>query len=252
MYVRTVLGQGLVVVTTLGLVYLLVWKLGARVLAARQRSRPVSGRQLRHELRHTVVTVLLGAGYATVVAVLYRAGLTRLSTDASEWSPLSFVATVAGLILLNDLWFYGCHRLLHRPWLFRHVHAVHHRSVHVNPFTSYSFHGVEALLLSAWLLPLVMTVPLYLPVFGVVQVLGTANNVMSHLGYELLPRGLLRVPGLRWINTATFHHLHHTRYHGNYGLFSRVWDRLFGTELPGYEEAFLERRSNPPSAPPEA
>jgi 3-ketosteroid 9alpha-monooxygenase subunit B len=53
------------------------------------------------------------------------------------------------------------------------------------------------------------------------------------------------VPGLRWINTATFHSLHHTGFHGNYGLFTRVWDRLFGTELPGYERAFLGRGRAP-------
>jgi len=65
--------------------------------------------------------------------------------------------------------------------------------------------------------------------------------VMAHLGYEFLPRWLLRVPLLRWTNTATFHSLHHTRLNGNYGLHSRLWDRLFGTEVPDYEECFLRR-----------
>lgn len=84
-------------------------------------------------------------------------------------------------------------------------------------------------------------VPIYLPMLGALHGVGLANNVMSHLGYEFLPRGLLRVPGLRWINTSTFHNLHHTSFTGNYALMFRFWDRLLGTELPNYEHKFVER-----------
>ena len=49
---------------------------------------------------------------------------------------------------------------------------------------------------------------------------------------NLLPRWWVRAPLLRWTNTSTFHNLHHTRLQGNYGLFTRFWDRLFGTFQP--------------------
>ena len=78
------------------------------------------------------------------------------------------------------------------------------------------------------------------------QVIGLSNNVMSHLGYELWPKWLLKVPGLRWVNSATFHSMHHTRVNGNYGLMLRVWDRLLGTEVPGYDEVFLQRGEKQP------
>ena len=42
-------------------------------------------------------------------------------------------------------------------------------------------------------------------------------------------------------NTATFHSLHHTRSRGNFGLHTRLWDRLFGTEIADYERVFVER-----------
>jgi sterol desaturase/sphingolipid hydroxylase (fatty acid hydroxylase superfamily) len=82
------------------------------------------------------------------------------------------------------------------------------------------------------------------------QVVGLLNNVGSHLGYELLPRWWLRAPILRWTNTATFHALHHERFTGNFGLFSRVWDRLFGTEIVDYERAFDAAHPASPSEPP--
>ena len=83
--------------------------------------------------------------------------------------------------------------------------------------------------------------PIYLPALGVLQVLGMMNNIMSHLGYEFLPRWYTRIPPFRWMNTATFHNLHHTKLNGNYGLFFRFWDRALGTEVPEYEETFLKR-----------
>jgi len=230
-------------------VYALVWRWGReRLRDARIPSpRRVDRVQIRREFGHTLVTLLAGAVSAGALMWLHGAGLARLS-DAP--APLRVVAVwvVAGLVF-NDAWFYGWHRLLHRPWLFRHVHSVHHKSVDVNPFTSYSFHAVEALVLSAWVVPAAIFLPVPMAALGVLQVVGLGNNVMAHLGYELLPRWILRVPLVRWTNTATFHSLHHTRLRGNYGLHTRLWDRLFGTEVDDYEAVFLARGCVTPMSP---
>lgn len=178
-------------------------------------------------------------------------GLTRLvaHVDVSAAGAASVLAWVVAVVVFNDLWFYGWHRLLHTRWLFRHVHAVHHKSVDVNPFSSYSFHAFEAFILGAWVVPAALWLPIPLAALGAMQVVGLLNNVNSHLGYELLPAWWVRAPVLSWSASSTYHNLHHQRLHGNYGLFSRVWDRLFGTELPGYAEAFTDR-SWPSHLPP--
>jgi sterol desaturase/sphingolipid hydroxylase (fatty acid hydroxylase superfamily) len=244
------LGQLLASLAVFGLVFALTWRWGAARLAARRlrpRGRPFDGAQLRHELRHTTVVVALATAQ---LAALPALGAQGLLPAAAGPGPLGTAAGVLALVAFNDLWFYAVHRLLHTRWLFKHVHAVHHRSVDVNPFSSYSFHAVEALLLSGWIVPLALLTPLPVQVVAVTQLVGLANNVMAHLGYELLPAWWLRAPLLRWTNTATFHSLHHQRVHGNYGLFSRVWDRLFGTELEGYAEAFAA--AHPPEPQPPA
>jgi sterol desaturase/sphingolipid hydroxylase (fatty acid hydroxylase superfamily) len=143
--------------------------------------------------------------------------------------------------VLNDVWFYGMHRLLHTEWLFKRVHSVHHRSVDVSPFTSYSFHPLEGLMLTAWVIPTVLLLPIPLPLLGVVQVIGLLNNVNAHLGYELQPRWFVRVPPFSWLTSSTFHNLHHAQVTGNYGLMLRVWDRVFGTERAEYAARFLAR-----------
>lgn len=226
-----------------GVLYLVVWVWGARRLAARriQKVPRVTRAQLRSELRHTLVTFAVGTLSAGLTVVLHQLGHTRLVDVVAPGDALQALAWAAAIIAFNDAWFYGWHRLLHTPWLFRHVHAVHHKSVDVNPFSSYSFHALEAFLLGAWVVPAALLLPIPLPALAAVQVIGLLNNVNSHLGYELLPRWWVKVPLLAWTSSSTYHNLHHQRLRGNYGLFTRLWDRLLGTELPGYEVAFTDR-----------
>ena len=252
MFVQSFVGQAAGYFTVVGLLYLLIWRWGReRLRSARipQKSR-LDAAQLRREVKYTLATLLVGAANAALISWLYASGRTALTLDATSWGLTRSVGTIVALLLLNDLWFYAWHRLLHHPRLYRYIHAVHHNSVDVNPFSSYAFHPLEGLLLGAWVLPCVLLVPIYVPLLGVLQGIGLANNVLSHLGYELYPRWLLRVPLLRWANTATFHSLHHTRLRGNYGLMSRVWDRWLGTEIPDYDAHFLARgQPTPPGAP---
>ena len=243
MFVQGFIGQAVMYFAVVGVFYLVLWKWGAaRWKEARiQPKRRVDAKQIAFEIKNTLIVLLVGAPITFSISMLYASGATKLTTDAATIGWPIIAATFAGLLVFNDAWFYCWHRLLHHPKLFRHVHAVHHRSVDVNPFSSYSFHWFEGLVLGAWVLPAALIVPMYLPMLGLLSGIGLINNVMSHLGYEFFPRALLRVPLLRWINTSTFHNLHHTNFKGNYGLMFRFWDRLLGTELPNYEATFLQR-----------
>jgi Delta7-sterol 5-desaturase len=253
MFVQGFIFQAVTYFAVVGLFFLVLWRWGEeRFRGSRiQAKRRVDGQQITFEVKNTLWVMLTGAPLTAAISFLYASGGTKLTTDAATLGWPTIAATFVGLLVFNDAWFYGWHRLLHHPKVFRHVHAVHHKSVDVNPFSSYSFHWLEGLILGAWVVPMVLVVPIYLPMLGVLHGIGLANNVMSHLGYEFLPRWLLRVPLLRWINTSTFHNLHHTSYRGNYALMFRLWDRVLGTELPNYESTFLQRgaalRNEPPT-----
>jgi Delta7-sterol 5-desaturase len=243
MFIQGFFAQAITYFAIVGAFYFLLWKWGAeRFRGARiQAKRRADRKQITSEIKNTLIVLLVGSPLSLVVATLYASGSTKLTTDAATIGWPWIAVTFVGLLIFNDAWFYCWHRLLHHPKLFRHVHSVHHKSVDVNPFTSYSFHWFEGLVLGAWVLPVVLIVPIYLPLLGALHAIGLANNVMSHLGYEFFPRWLLRVPLLRWINTSTFHNLHHSSFQGNYGLMFRFWDRILGTELPNYELVFKER-----------
>ena len=245
MFGQTFAAQMISYFVIVGLLFLLVWRLGEnRFRGARIQSKTrVNAKQIGYEIRHTIPVLMVGTGIAVAVSLLQASGHTKLTIEAQSIGWPMITVTFMALIIFSDAWFYFWHRLLHHPKLFRHVHAVHHKSVDVNPFSSYSFHWLEGFLMGAWILPVVLYVPIYIPMLGVLQGIGLANNVMSHLGYEFLPRWLIRVPGLRWMNTSTFHNLHHTSLNGNYGLMFRFWDRQLGTELDNYEAKFFERNT---------
>jgi sterol desaturase/sphingolipid hydroxylase (fatty acid hydroxylase superfamily) len=248
--VQAFVGQALTYFFIVSALFLVVWKWGEqRLLKYRiQVRKRVNAKQIGFEVRHSLVVLFIGAITATLISVLHASGRTNLTRDADSLGWPLIVATTVGLLAFSDAWFYFWHRLFHHPKLFRYVHAVHHKSVDVNPFSSYSFHWIEGAILGAWIVPAVVFVPMYLPSLAFVQVVGMANNLMSHLGYELLPPKLLRIPLLRWMNTSTFHNLHHTALNGNFGLMSRFWDRLLGTELSHYEATFTSRASTRRSA----
>jgi Delta7-sterol 5-desaturase len=234
-----------------GLVFLVFWKWGERRFRSSriQAKRRVDGKQIAFEVKNTLLMLVISSPVTLIVSLLYASGHTQLTLDASKIGWPLIAVTFVGLLVFNDAWFYCWHRLLHHPKLFMRVHSVHHKSVDVNPFSSYSFHWFEGMVLGAWILPVALFVPIYLPMLGALHGIGLVNNIMSHLGYEFLPRWLLRVPLLRWINTSTFHNLHHTSSRGNYALMFRFWDRMLGTELPNYEATFLERGTAQKHAP---
>jgi Delta7-sterol 5-desaturase len=225
--------------TVIALAYFIVWKLyGARFQHRRiQQKQRADAKQIRSELKNALLPLSVGALFASIVMLLTIKGHTQIYTNFSDHHPLVAVAGFFILWMIDDTWFYFVHRFLHHPFVYRHVHAVHHRSVDVTPFTSLSFHWLEPFLLSMWVIPVVLFVPVYAPVLAIIQVVGLLDNVKSHLGYEFYPAGLNRSP-LRFLTSSTYHNMHHTKFTGNYGVHFRFWDKLLGTELPHYESEY--------------
>ncbi len=237
--------QAILYFSVVGLLFVFIWKVFAKALAGRriQAKTRVNRAQLKREAVLSLLTLAIGSLNAGVVFALHGAGYSKLSEDASQFTPLGIVASLIGIIVYNDTWFYWWHRIFHHPRLFRMVHSTHHKSVDVNPFSTYSFHAIEGFVLGVGTLPLFFMVPLYLPTVMVLQLVGLAKNLEAHLGYELLPRWYIRIPPFCWFTTSTYHNQHHEKFNGNYSLFFRFWDRLCGTEFPDYEETFLRRPS---------
>jgi sterol desaturase/sphingolipid hydroxylase (fatty acid hydroxylase superfamily) len=140
--------------------------------------------------------------------------------------PLSLFA----YLFAHDTWFYWTHRLMHRPRLFRTMHAVHHASRPPTAWAAMSFHPWEALT-GALVVPLlVFVIPIHVAMLGTVLAVMTVMGVTNHMGWEMFPRAFVHSKLGNWVITASHHQKHHDEYRCNFGLYFRFWDHLCGTD----------------------
>jgi len=221
------------------LAYFLVWKKYKerfRLFRIQLQER-FNDKQLRHELKNSLTTLLIAAIYSSISIYLGTQGYTKVYLNYESHHPFWAFAGFFIILLIDDTWFYWAHRLLHHPTIYKYVHRVHHESIDVNPFTSMSFHWIEAALLTLWIIPASFIMPIYAPILGLVQVWGIFDNIKGHLGYEFFPSSFNK-SWLRFMTTSTHHNMHHSKFNGNYGVHFRFWDKLLGTEFEDYEATF--------------
>lgn len=188
-------------------------------------------RQIRREIGWSLASAAIYGVPAGIVAWGWQnLGWTRIYTDwaAYPWwyVPLSILA----FLFAHDTWFYWTHRWMHRPSVFRRVHAVHHASRPPTAWAAMAFHPLEALTGAVVIPLLVFVIPIHVAALGIVLGVMTVMGVTNHMGWEVFPRFMWRGPLGAWLITASHHQRHHEAYGCNYGLYFRFWDRVCGTD----------------------
>lgn len=117
---------------------------------------------------------------------------------------------------------------------------THHLYDKPRPLTLFALNPVEALGFGAMLVLVCLLYPVSALGLTIYVVLNVLFGLVGHIGVEPLPPRWLALPGLRYISTSTFHAEHHDDGHHNFGFYTLVWDRLFGTLAPNYAADFSE------------
>lgn len=186
--------------------------------------------QILDEIWHTIAISVFDAIFLTV---LIRSGLANLQPVV----PWAVLLVVPAAILANEFSFYAFHRALHTPRLY-FLHAQHHTARVSDPFTSYSFSVAEHVTIlppsALFVAALSWVVPVSVETMIAVAVTSELLACYGHMNVEIWRRGFPSTFVGQWLMTPTFHGMHHARFNGNYGLFTRIPDRLFGTEWADY------------------
>ncbi|WP_143305534.1 sterol desaturase family protein [Chitinophaga vietnamensis] len=205
-----------------------------RKIQLRLASRKDFFREIWHSMQSTLVFTL-------VTALIFFTPLkhyTQLYDHLHDF-PLWYIPVSVALgLIAHDTYFYWMHRALHHKKLFNFTHLVHHKSTNPSPWTSYSFHLLEAVAESGVLLFITMIMPMHALSVLLFTIAAFIINVYGHLGYELMPRGFRHSWLFEVVNTSVYHNLHHNKFKGNYGLYFRIWDRVMGTEHPDYVKEY--------------
>jgi sterol desaturase/sphingolipid hydroxylase (fatty acid hydroxylase superfamily) len=200
--------------------------------------RSASRKDFMREISHSMVSVSIFTLYAVAILFTPLRKYTLVYDHVGDYPVLYIGISLALSLIIHDTYFYWMHRLLHHKRLFPFVHLVHHKSNNPSPWTSYSFHLLEALTEGFILAVLVLVLPMHPLTIFLFTVTGLIINVYGHLGYEITPKWFRYTWLFEILNTSVHHNLHHSRFKGNYGLYFRIWDRLMGTEHPDYVKEY--------------
>jgi sterol desaturase/sphingolipid hydroxylase (fatty acid hydroxylase superfamily) len=224
----------LLVIATLGHAMALYWHVAVKnnwkICERTIYNLPISPKQVKRELRNSL--------HAPIHAVILSAFL--LLGFFKNTSLLSFVCSGVATTILAEIWHYCSHRAFHLNAL-HWIHAEHHKSHLNSPFTAISFSFLEKIVFDLGLIIPLAIVDCFVSLnfFGIAAwYIGyLVINSLSHANFELKSPDYNRRLG-RVLTSTTYHSLHHSRYTGNYGLGTRILDRVFKTEWNDYEDLY--------------
>ena len=174
----------------------------------------------RIEMERSTMSILVFGLSGLFMVFLVKNGFVHFR----ENNLMNILGSLLILTAWNEVHFYLIHRLLHQKWLFRKVHQVHHQSKIPSVFSVYSFHWLEALLLST--VPFFIITWIDMPIIGIVlfPVVSILFNFSGHCNYRIGTG-----TGQVWFLFGTRHSNHHYKNKGGYGFITSTLDWLLQT-----------------------
>jgi len=182
------------------------------------KSKEVSKKQVAFEIKHSIKSIVI-FGFS-IMPIIY---LVRV--DIIELLPNTWLNILIGVILLslwNEVHFYVVHRIMHQKFMLKHVHIIHHQSLIPTVYSVYSFHWLEALLLSTVPLTIVPFIPFSIIAVFIYPLVSILLNFAGHCNYRFGDG-----KGNSWSLFGTYHNEHHSRGRKNYGFTLNFLDKLF-------------------------
>ena len=182
----------------------------------------------RAEIRMALSTLLINTAVTFTGFVLWQQGFI---TIPEGWSARILV-DFAVLFLGMDLLMYVFHYVIHQTVLYRWIHALHHDYAEPQPIDLFVLHPLETVGFGGlWLLLMAVYPANFLATIAYL----TANvlfGVLGHSGVEPFPAPWERHRLLRYLGSSGVHFQHHQDDRHNFGFYTSIWDRLFGTYAP--------------------
>jgi len=198
----------------------------------------------RLEITLAITALILNTLVTFLGLILWRAGVIRFRTDTG----LRALLDVPILLLIMDCAMYVLHRFAHSRYLFSIMHRTHHRYERVRPLTLFALSPVENLGFGFLWLIVIAVYPASWIGMSAYLAINVAFGAIGHLSVEPFPDRWKNWPILNYISTSSFHAQHHNDLNYNFGFYTLLWDRLFGTLSPRYKTEFGRLPSSAKSA----
>ncbi|ORX67651.1 C-5 sterol desaturase erg31 [Linderina pennispora] len=156
-----------------------------------------------------------------------------------EWDKYGYPYLVLSgvmFILFTDFCIYWVHRLEHHPKVYAQCHKLHHKWIVCTPFASHAFHPIDGYLQSLPYHMAVYVFPMHEYVYLMLFAFVNVWSVMIHDGEYVSNNPV--------VNGAAHHTVHHLYFNYNYGQFTTLFDRVFGSYRKPTAEIYDRSKRN--------
>lgn len=187
------------------------------------------------EIRQSVVSLLSVSFFLSIGIYLNKNNLTLFAVP--ELTVFSFFGGLIVSLLIFDAWFYWGHRMLHRPWLLKHIHLWHHKAKSPIVWSNNSDSLLDNCVLQSYWIIACAVLPVPYVVFIVHKIYDQVTGMIGHSGYEYAGKNSVFPNPMVGV---TFHDQHHEKFSCNYATHFSIWDRMMGTLHRDYETQMLK------------
>ena len=197
--------------------YYLVRFLNLKGITKPITKKPFFKNQILFEIKQSLWSVLIFGLYGTLIVFLYRQRFLEIGFQNN----IQILLDLGILIIWNELHFFLGHQLMHSKNLVK-FHRIHHKSVVVNPFSTYSFHPLESIIMGSVMIIPLLVYPLEIWAMIIFPIYHLLFNAIGHTNVAFVSK-----KSKSFSNSISLrHNLHHTKFSINYGFVSTLTDRL--------------------------
>lgn len=156
--------------------------------------------------------------------------------NLSQDSVLNTISTFFIFFAWVEIFFYFSHRFLHEKIAWK-IHVHHHLSIIIRPLSSTSFSFAEKFFfytlpwisfvsLISWFMPISISGVLFFYTFYFII------SPLAHSNHDFFSSSLLSTIPFnlgKYLNSPASHAIHHQDFNVNFGFFTNILDRSFGT-----------------------
>lgn len=190
------------------------------------------------EVGAVFLTILLNTGVSVGGWWLWKTGWIEIHPASLLHGSLDCLV----MLIAMDFGMYIFHRIAHSPLIFALLHKFHHRHETTNPLSLFVLHPAEVIGFGVLMVAFLLLYPITVTGLVAYLTLNVLFGTLGHSGVEPFPAHLRSVPILKWIGTSTFHAEHHEHPGYNFGFYTLIWDKLFGTLDPEYDQRYAQEK----------
>lgn len=177
---------------------------------------------LKSDLYLSFLTLFLNSVVMLTGVYLWKSGWIKLNESKTI---LTILFEIAAITLVMDLLMYIFHYMVHHRFIYKILHRKHHEHTSTNFLSLFVLHPFETLGFG-WMMTFVFM--LYdFSVFSITIYLfiNLIWGTIGHLNREFFPKWTEQL----FLGTTKFHNQHHLNEKRNFGFYTSIWDRMFGT-----------------------